>query len=195
MSEPVTQAGPAPAALDALYGALFRPRSTFAAPLPSLRPAAALVLLVSIIWAFELTHGQARLLPLALLTALGCVLWGWLGMSAGLFLVTRGLYRRGEFHPICAAVGLALAPWLLLGPITVLAHLGKPGEAAAAVGSLLLFVWWLRLLLLGVRGAAGLTGGQALWTLIATELIAVAVPVVAMVLGTLAMGLAIAQAV
>jgi hypothetical protein len=181
-----------PATLDVLYGTFFRPGATMAAG-PSARAAAVAIVLGAVVSAFGLAAGSPGLLPFAFFVALGWVLWLWLASSAGLFLAARALYRTGEFQPISTAVGLAMLPWVLVGPLHVLLKLGLPGAALAAVGYMALGVWWLRLLLIGLREAAGLTGAQALWALVTAELLAVAVPMGWLILAELSTFLAIAR--
>lgn len=178
--------------LDVLYGTFFRPNETFAHHATG-RAAGVVLLLVGVVWAFGLAAGQPGLLPFALFVALGWVVWLWLASSAALFLTARTLFRTGEFGPISVAVGLAMAPWMLAGPAHVLAKLGLPGQALAAVAMLGLGIWWLRLMLIGLRGATGLTGMQALWAFVAAELLAVAIPTGWLVLLELSGFLAIAR--
>jgi hypothetical protein len=180
-------------ALDFIYGAFFRPRETFIQQSPTLRAAVAVVLLVGMVSAFDMTGGKEGLLPIALLTALGWLIWSWLGVSAGVFLVVRAFYRRGEFHSLCAAVGLAMAPWILLGPVHVLYHFGVVGAVLATICVIGLFIWWLRLVVLAVRGAGELSARQALWALAATEIMAISLPLAWVVLMSLSFGLGIAQ--
>jgi hypothetical protein len=71
--------------------------------------------------------------------------------------------------------------------------LGLPGKALAAVGYMALGVWWLRLMLIGLRGSAGLTGSQALWAFVTAEVLAVAVPMGWLILAELSTFLAIAR--
>ncbi|MDB5099342.1 MAG: hypothetical protein JWM80_3763 [Cyanobacteria bacterium RYN_339] len=178
--------------LEVLYGTLFRPNETLehhATP----RAAAVALLLVGVISAFGLAAGKPDLLPFAFFVALGWVVWVWLASSAGLFLASRALYRKGEFQPISTAVGLAMTPWILVGPVQVLLKLGLPGKALAAVCYLAISVWWLRLLLIGLRRSTGLDGSQALWALVTAELLAVAVPMGWLVLAELSTFLAIAR--
>lgn len=179
--------------LDVLYGTFFRPTATLAEHATP-RAAAVAILLVGVVWGFSLAAGQPQLLAFGFFVALGWVLWLWLASSTGLFLAARALYRTGEFQPISSAMGLAMLPWILVGPLHVLSKLGTPGMALAAVGYLALSIWWLRLLLIGLKGATGLSGSQAVWAMVAAELLAVAVPMGWLLMAELTTFLVIARA-
>ena len=176
--------------LESFYGALFRPRSTFLQPLP-MGAAGLVVLGVGLVWAFIGGGGDPDLLPLSLFASLGWIVWSWLGLSISFFLVARVLYDKGDFYDLCAGVGLAFAPLLLAGPAAVLERLGSHGPQLAAAVDVALMVWSLRLVLLAIRGGARLTGAQAVWTLAATELIAVGLPVAWLLLASAAFWLAL----
>lgn len=184
-----------PSTFEAIYGALFRPKATFLGQAPPMRAGMLVLVVFGIITALNASHGKPGLVVLALVTSLGWLFWSWLVVSIGLYLVSRALYKRGEFKRLGAAVALAYTPWLLAGPSQVLQGLGKGGFGASMILILLIALWALRLLVLGVRGAVNLTPRQSVWALVAMELLAVALPTAWLLLSGLTLCLAAMQAI
>lgn len=173
--------------LSLLYGVLFRARETYAvAPLErSLGLAGVVIALVAFVAAASGAAVGGGMLVLSFFTWLGYLLITWLVLTGVLFAILRLLKSQGELVPLLAATGLAFAPWLLAGPLAVLARLGTAGKALAAVGAIAVFVWFVRTLVAGVRGASGLSTAQSLLALVLTELVLVGLPLAAAVLSVM----------
>lgn len=173
-----------PGGLALLYGVLFSARETFAvAPLErSLGLAAGVVAMVAFVGAASGAAVGGGMLFLSFLTWLGNLVISWLVLTGVLFVVSRIIRAQGDFVPLLAATGLAFLPWIFLGPLAVFGRWGTVGMAIAAIGLIGVFVWFIRTLVAGVRGATGLSTAQSLMALVATELVLVVLPAAAFTL-------------
>lgn len=173
--------------LDLFFGVLFRPRATFweVALDRALGQGVGVILLVAAINAFASEVKGIGMLVLAFLTYTGWLALGWLVLTGVLFVVTHLLKPQGKFTDLLAATSLSFLPLMFEGPLHVISRWGTPGLTIAAVGTIGILIWFVRVLLAGVRGATGLTSGQAVTALVLSELVLVGIPLLFMLLGTL----------
>jgi hypothetical protein len=154
-------------------------------------PAVLAVLLVALIGGFTSAGTGGGAVVLGFFTWLGWLLLGWFGSTAMLFVIGRIMRQEGEFMPLLAAIGLALLPMILEGPLAAFASFGKFGVAIAALGSLGVFIWSLRLVLAALKGVMGLRTGQAVLAMVVAELIVAAIPWMLFSLGFMSLMLAV----
>lgn len=189
MTAELAPPAPQPGVLELFYGVLFHPKATFeAAPLDRLVGQGCLAIaLVAAISA--LTAGGTGLggLLLAFFSALGWLIVLWLVLSALVFVIARTWRPQGEFVPMLAATALSMLPWVLQAPLGVLYGWGPVGTAIAGLGSLALFIWWLRILVAAVRGVTGLATGQTILVLVLADVLIAATPLVMLALGLLSL--------
>lgn len=193
MSSDVTTPQAAPGVLDWFYGVMFRPATVYATwPLERAPGAAGLaVLLVALIGGFTSAGAGGGAVTLGFFTWLGWLVLGWFTSTAMLFVIGRLMRPQGEFMPLLAAIGLAMLPMIFEGPLAAFASFGRFGAAIAALGSLAVFIWTLRLVVAALKGVMGLRTGQAVLAMVISELILAAIPWMLFTLGIMSLALAV----
>jgi hypothetical protein len=187
------QAAPAPGVLDWFYGVLFRPREAFATwPIDRAQGAAGLsVLLVALIGGFTSAGTGGDAVVLGFFTWLGWLVLGWFTSTALLFVIGRVMRQQGEFLPLLSAIGLALLPMILVGPLHAVAAFAGIGTAIGVLGELAVFIWMLRLVVAAVKGVMGLSTGQAVLAIVIAEATLAAIPWLLFSLGIMSLVLAV----
>jgi hypothetical protein len=187
-----------PGFAEAVIGILTRPRDTLRQVADGGSLGLALVILVLVAMVTGLSSALASpgtaewvggTIPLALLTAMGAVLF--LLVQAGMgYGLARLLGSRGNFRGLLSGLVLANVPSVFQAPFALLAvTLGPAGMVLQALGQVALSIWAVALSVLAVRETFAVSTGRAafiyFFPLILTLILALAVAVVVMVIGML----------
>lgn len=181
--------------LSIWYGVLFTPNRTFGLLDLSRAsgPAAGAVAWVAGSLALAVAGPQPWALLAAFVGWVGVLGVAWATSSGHTFLMARALHHSGDWAPLGAAMALAMLPWAFVGPLFALAQAGH--GPWAALGLLGLALWSARLQQVAIRAAIGLASRQTTRLLMATSLVAVGLPALAIasylliLLGVLGRGL------
>jgi hypothetical protein len=173
-------------AWEQIYAVLFRPTEAFSAPVkPGTLPLGlAVLLLVSVMLA--LIHAGTLVSLWLMIVMIGCwlVLLWCLG-SGILYLLTRGVAADATLGQLLGATALSALPWCLLAPLHALAARGGWGPSLAAVGTLVVWVWWLKALHGAIAGTLGITGKQATLAIFGSVITLLALPLLLGIVGVL----------
>lgn len=168
--------------LDTLYSTLFHPISTFRAlgETTPMHNRALFYALFTVIFVSAIaplvkmanTGGQPADLVFAIPVSMisGVIIWAFMGLVTG--LLAYAFTGQARTRTFLALSGLAVLPWILMGPVSILKFgIGPIGAGLCIFGALLIWLWSVLLFGLALMNAYRMTIERAL-ILLATPFVA-----------------------